>query len=163
MKQNSLVPALLCSLAVLGWTPSLEAAPGPVLTEPPPTEEDKGIATGYGVGSVAVGGLNVAAILNNTGEHGPSTSRTWGTMGVVGGVLGITLGGIGLADHRSDKENSLAVVNLGLGAVAAVSGVLAIKRAGRQEPPKPVVVGEVHFGAGVVGSHQHGLGVQLTF
>ena len=163
MKRKSLVPALLCSLVVLGWAPSLEAAPGPVLTEPPPVEEDKGISTGYAIGSAAVGGLNVAAILNNTGEHGPSRSRTWGAMGVVGGVLGMALGGVGLADHRSSEENSLAVVNLGLGAVAAVSGVLAIKNAGRQEPPKPVVVGEVHFGAGVVGGHQRGLGVQLTF
>ena len=163
MKRMRLVPALFCSLAVLSWAPSLKAAPGPVLTEPPPTEEDKGISPGYGLGSALVGGLNVAAILNNTGEHGLTKSRTWGTVGVLGGVLGLTLGGVGLADHRSKEENSLAVVNLGLGAVAAVSGALAIKHAAREQPPKPVVVGEVHFGAGVVGGRHPGLGVQLTF
>jgi len=165
MKRNTLVPALLCFLAVLGWAQSPQAAPGPVLTEVPPPVEDKGISTEYGLGSALVGGLNVVSILKNTGNHAPRSSRTWGHMGVLGGVLGITLGGVGLADDRSREENALAIANLGLGAVATVSGVLAIRHAKDPQPPPPAVIGAmpVHFGAGVIGGHQHGLGVQLTF
>jgi len=165
MKRNVLIPALLCSLAVLGWTPSPQAAPGPVLTEPVEPERDEGVSTEYGLGSALVGGLNVVSILKNTGDHVPRSSRTWGHMGVLGGVLGITLGGVGLADDRSHEENALAIANLGLGAVATVSGVLAIKHAKDPQPPPPAVIGAmpVHFGAGVIGGHQYGLGVQLTF
>jgi hypothetical protein len=163
MKRN-VVPALLCSLSVLGWTQSPQAAPSPIsqIVEP---ERSEGISTEYGVGTAVVGTLNVACVMNNTGDHGPKISRTWGYMGVMGGVLGMTLGGVGLAEGRSHEENSLAIVNLGLGAVAAVSGVLAIKNAHGPQPPEPAVIGEmpVHFGAGVIGGHQPGLGVQLTF
>ena len=164
MKRNTLVPALLCFLAVLGWAQSPQAAPGPVLNEDPPPVEDQGISTEYGLESALIGGLNVASFLNNTGDR-PRTSRTWGTMGVLGGVLGMTLGGVGLADDRSPEENALAVVNLGLGAVATVAGLVAISHSKAPQPPPPAVIGErpVHLGAGVIGVHEHGLGIQLTF
>ena len=73
------------------------------------------------------------------------------------------MGTAALAGDNSQETKNLGVVNIGIGAVGAISGVLAIAKAGKHEPAgTPAVVGEVqvHFGAGVVG---RGLGVRLTF
>ena len=164
MKPNTLVSALLCSLAVLGWTPPLRAAPSPITPVVEP-DKDEGISTEYAVGSALIGGFNVATILNNTGDHGFSTSARWGYLGVLSGALGLALGGVGLAEDRSNKENDLAVANLIVGGVAGVAGVLAVRRAKRDQHPPAAAIREtpVHLAAGVIRGHQQGVGVQLTF
>lgn len=158
---RALIPALLCSL-VLVLPSSLHAAPGPVLEDPVKPEEEEGITTGYAIGSAVIGGFNAASILKNTAGSG-ARSRTWAYTGVVGGVLGMGLGVVNLVEDRSDEAKKLGAVNLGLGAVAAICGVLALRHPGDEaKAPPPAVVGQmrVHFGAGLAA---RGLGVRVTF
>ena len=158
MKRAS-VPALLCSLAVLGLAPPVQARPSPISQIVVP-DKDAGVTTEYAVGTAVVSGFNVAAILNNTGDHVHRSSRTWGYTGVLGGVLGMGLGGAALLEDTSRETRQLGIVNLGIGAVATVSAILAIAHPKCEPSGEPAVVGQVpvHFGA-----VPRGVGVQLTF
>jgi hypothetical protein len=80
--KRALIPALLCSLAVLGLLASPRAAPSPISQIVMP-DKDEGVTTEYAVGTVLVSGFNVAAILNNTGGHAHTPSSKWGYMGVL--------------------------------------------------------------------------------
>jgi len=155
------VPVLLCSLAVVGLPASPRAAPSPT-SEIVMPDKDEGVTTEYAVGTVLVSGFNVAAILNNTGGHAHTPSSKWGYMGVLGGLLGVGLGGATLLEDTSHETRELGVVNLGIGAVATISGALAIAHSKREPSGKPAVVSQapVHIRAGVVG---HGAGVGVTF
>ena len=155
------IPALLCSLAVLGLPASPRAAPSPISQIVMP-DKDEGVTTEYAVGTVLVSSFNVATILNNTGGHAHTPSSKWGYMGVLGGLLGVGLGGATLLEDTSHETRELGVVNLGIGAVATISGALAIAHSKREPSGKPAVVSQapVRFGTGVVG---HGVGVGVTF
>ena len=159
--KRALIPALLCSLAVLGLPASPQAAPSPT-SEIVMPDKDEGVTTEYAVGTVLVSSFNVATILNNTGGHAHTPSSKWGYMGVLGGLLGVGLGGATLLEDTSHETRELGIVNLGIGAVATISGVLAIAHSKREPSGKPAVVSQVpvRFGAGVVG---HGVEVELTF
>lgn len=158
MKRNALITPL-CSLALLCATQTAKAqAVWPQDALPQKSEE---VSTQYAAGSVLVSGFNVASILHNTGSQ--SSSPTWGYLGVLGGVLGMGLGGASLVE--SSEAKPLAIANIAIGALTTVTALSAIRHAKLEQPEEHAVAGHmpVHFAAGVVGRHQHGLGVQLTF
>jgi predicted lipid-binding transport protein (Tim44 family) len=159
MKRNALI-APLCSLALLACATHTAKAQAvwPADNLSPRSEE---VSTQYAAGSVLVSGFNVASILNNTGS--PSSSPKWGYLGVLGGVLGMGLGGASLVE--SNEAHPLAIANIAIGALTTVTALSAIRHAKREQPEEHAAAGHmpVHFAAGVVGRHEHGLGVQLTF
>ena len=159
MKRNALI-APLCSLALLTCA-SQSAKAQAVWPQDALPEKTEEVSTEYAAGSVLVSGFNVVSILNNTGS--PGSSPKWGYLGVLGGVLGMGLGGASLVE--SSEAKPLAITNIAIGALTTVTALSAIRHAKREQPEEHAAAGHmpVHFAAGVVGGHQHGLGVQLTF
>lgn len=158
MKRNALIAPLCCSLA-LACTSQLAKAQSTVWPQDALPQKEEAISTPYAAGSALVSGFNVMSILNNRAPESPQ----WGYIGVLGGVLGMGLGGASLVEDPSSEAKPLAIANIAIGAVATFSALSAIRRARREEPEEQASITGVHFAAGVVGGHQHGLGVQLRF
>jgi hypothetical protein len=161
MKRNALIPAL-CSLCVIGLAPAAAKAQV-VFGQDNMSGFHEPISTEYAAGSVLVSGFNVLSAVNNSGAMTAGGSPAWGYLGVLGGVLGMGLGGASLVEDSSSEAKPLAIANIAIGAVATFSAMSAIKRSRREEKPEEQADAGLHFAAGLVGAHQHGLGVQVKF
>jgi hypothetical protein len=163
MKRNALI-APLCCLAGLACAQPRIAKAETVWPQDVLSEKSETVSTPYATGSVLVNSFNVFSVVNNVGAA-PSSPK-WGYIGVLGGVLGMGLGGASLMQDPSGEAKPLAIANIAIGAVATFSALSVIRRAKHEESEdEDAVTGHnpVHFKAGIVGAHQHGLGVQLKF